>query len=330
MAEEQSRSEVGLRKTLERLRGGNDLRPDPEAILAETMQIVSDCVHGVSVKALLTEIGPEFQSLICNGGGSSITDLLRLLGRTDFEKMVGHAIAERINGNGAELDHNALALLDISIDWSSETGPTLCFGGLIEESDRLYAWNSPLCSEPWISWSKSNHMTLDELEFVLGVKRGSDKLRLGDVVVIVGEEKRYPVFSAFDIDFVKAGDVGKVLKIQEGEIVVGFTKKGEGVFNPSDLNVAHSKVFQVRDFSEGDWVMLNPRLLEEASLGKYVWPEDLLGEKGRVVRVDRKDSTLLIRFTKRRDEKLPDCEWISRRLAVPTEKPESCPERKKA
>jgi len=77
-------------------------------------------------------------------------------------------------------------------------------------------------------------------------------------------------------------------------------------------------------------VMLNPRLLEQASLGKYIWPEDLLEEKGRVVRVDRKDSTLLIRFTKKRDEKLPPCEWISRRLAVPTEKPESCPERKKA
>ena len=82
MAEEQSGSEGGLRETLERLRGENDLRPDPEAILAETMQIVSDCVHGVSVKALLTEIGPEFQSLICNGDSSSITDLLRLLGRT--------------------------------------------------------------------------------------------------------------------------------------------------------------------------------------------------------------------------------------------------------
>ena len=121
---------------------------------------------------------------------------------------------------------------------------------------------------------------------------------------------------------------GKILKIKEGEIVVGFSKKGEGAFNPSELSIAHSKVFSVKDFSEGDWVMLNPRLLEEVSLGKYVWPEDLLEEKGRVVRVDRKDSTILIRFTKKRDGKLPDSEWISRRLVVPTEKPESYQESK--
>ena len=323
MAEAPGKSKSGLRKALERLRSEDDSGPDPEAMLAEALQIISDSVDGVSVKSLLVDIEPEFRSLIGNSEGDSINELVRLLGRLDFEELVGQAVAERIRRNGASLGYNALALLDISIDWSCENGPALSFGGLVEDSDRLYAWDSPLCSESWISWAEKNHMTLEDLEFVLGVKRGSDRLRPGDMVVVVGKKKRYPVFSAFDIDFVEAGDVGKVLTVKREEVVVGFPKKGEGTFTPSELNIAHSKVFQVRDFSEGEWVMLNPRSLEGASLGKNAWPEDLLREKGQVVGVDRRDSTLLIRFTKKRMEGFSDCEWIRRRLAVPTEKPES-------
>ena len=65
MAEDQSGSEGGLRKTLERLRGENDLRPDSEAILAETMQIVSDCVHGVRGRGMGLLRGPGEPALRC-------------------------------------------------------------------------------------------------------------------------------------------------------------------------------------------------------------------------------------------------------------------------
>ena len=177
MAEVPGKSKSGLRKALERLRGEDEPGPDPEAMLAEALQIISDSVDGVSVKSLLVDFEPEFRSLISNSEDDSINELARLLGRLDFEELVGQAVAERVRRNGASLDHNALALLDISIDWSCENGPALSFGGLIEDSDRLYAWDSPLCSESWISWAEKNHMTLEDLEFVLGVKRGSDSFR---------------------------------------------------------------------------------------------------------------------------------------------------------
>ena len=316
----------GLPEALERLTRMQDedyCDPDPEAVLSETLQIISDCIDDVSLCSLFLDMSPEIRRLYPECDAGTVVELGRFLGRVDFEEFVAYLVVEKIVDSGVTLDYNALALLDIKIDWDSTNGPSLSFGGLIDFSERFLAWRSPLCSEAWICWAKQNDMTQEDLEFVLGLKRGTGRIRPGDLVAITGNKKKYPIFSAFDVNFVKSGDIGKVLKVDFDEIVVEFPPKGAGPFYPSELSIAHSKVFQVRELREGQWVKLNPRLVEEASLGKYPWPSELLEESGQVIHIDSSDSTMVIRFGKKLKEGFPDIEGkVCSKFAIPADKPE--------